>query len=45
MTNDEKNSTTTSRKDQNARRKGNLQTVWNIGRRHHQIIGDEGNNF
>ena len=36
-----RNKTTKSGENQNARGKGNLQILGNIGSRHHQIGGDE----
>ena len=36
MTNDERNRTTISRKNQNGQRKGNLETLANTGSGHHQ---------
>ena len=36
-----RNRTTKSRKNQNARRKENLQLLWNIGSRHHETRGDK----
>ena len=39
--NDGRNRTTKLRKNQNARRKGNLQIHGNIGCGHHQTSGDE----
>ena len=44
MTNDERNKTTKSRKNQNARRKGNLKIFRNTGSGHHQTSGDERRN-
>ena len=41
MTNYGRNSTTKSRKNQNARKKGNLQILGNIGNGHHQTNRDE----
>ena len=43
MTHDGRNRTTKSRKNQNARRKGNLQVLVNIGSGHHQTSRDEKN--
>ena len=40
-TNNGRNRTTKSRKSQNARRKGNLQVLGDIGSRHHQTNGEE----
>ena len=40
-TNDRRNGTTKSTKNQNARRKGNLQILENMGSRHHQTSSDE----
>ena len=39
--NDRRNRSTKSRKNQNARRKGNLQLTGNFGSGHHKTIGDE----
>ena len=44
-TNDRMNSTTKSRKNQNALRKGKLPVLWNIGSGHYQTRGDERKKF
>ena len=40
-THDERNGTTKSRRNKNARKKGNLKILRNIGSRHHQTRGYE----
>ena len=45
MTYDERNRSKKSKKNQNARRKENLQLLWNIGNGYQQTRGEKWNNF
>ena len=44
MTHDRRNRTTKSKKNQNAKRKGNLQVLGNIGSGHNQISDEKEKN-